>query len=510
MRQLWKAIAALTLLCIPFADAQQTTPDSLPGCIYNATPPTLSDRQTVPWQCDVNGKLITSGGGGGGGSGTVISVATTSPITGGTFTTSGTIACATCTTNASALTLNALAIGAGGQALGVTTTGNGVLTALGINVGSAGAFIIFNGAGGTPSSIDLSNGINLPISNGVSGLATGMATFLGTPSSANLAATITDETGSGALAFATRPTMTFTGTGLTLQDGSDNTKQAQFAMSGITTATTRTYTLPDVSAALATIGALTQTFTGTTTFSGTLNSSSTVNIGTSTGTFSASVGAGATTNGSTKTINIGTAGVSGSTTNINFGSAVAGATNTFTFGTKTFALAGNFSTTGTGAEVLAMPSASNTYTFPLTTSTLLSTAGAVLQASPASPTNTSSASAVMMGLGSTCTITPTNSTRINVQFYGTVYNSTLGDGSQMQVRYGTGAAPANGAAATGTTLGPNQTATSALASQFAPITNGGDITGLTPGTAYWLDVTLNTVTGGTANLVNVGCTAHEI
>jgi hypothetical protein len=37
-------------------------------------------------------------------------------------------------------------------------------------------------------------------------LGTNVATFLGTPSSANLASAVTDETGSGALAFATSPT----------------------------------------------------------------------------------------------------------------------------------------------------------------------------------------------------------------------------------------------------------------------------------------------------------------
>jgi hypothetical protein len=42
----------------------------------------------------------------------------------------------------------------------------------------------------------------------VSGLGTGIATFLATPSSANLAAAITDETGSGPLVFATSPTLT--------------------------------------------------------------------------------------------------------------------------------------------------------------------------------------------------------------------------------------------------------------------------------------------------------------
>jgi hypothetical protein len=60
---------------------------------------------------------------------------------------------------------------------------------------------------GTPQSVTLTNGTGLPISTGVSGLATGVATFLATPSSANLAAAVTNETGSGALVFATSPTL---------------------------------------------------------------------------------------------------------------------------------------------------------------------------------------------------------------------------------------------------------------------------------------------------------------
>lgn len=60
---------------------------------------------------------------------------------------------------------------------------------------------------GTPTSGTLTNCTGLPVSTGVSGLGTGVATFLATPSSANLAAALTDETGSGAAVFATSPTL---------------------------------------------------------------------------------------------------------------------------------------------------------------------------------------------------------------------------------------------------------------------------------------------------------------
>jgi hypothetical protein len=60
---------------------------------------------------------------------------------------------------------------------------------------------------GTPQSGTLTNCTGLPVSTGISGLGTGVATFLATPSSANLRSAVTDETGTGALVFANTPTL---------------------------------------------------------------------------------------------------------------------------------------------------------------------------------------------------------------------------------------------------------------------------------------------------------------
>lgn len=60
--------------------------------------------------------------------------------------------------SSAALTSNALMVGGGaGSAPSTITTGTGVVTALGVNTGSAGAFVVNGGALGTPSSGTLSS-----------------------------------------------------------------------------------------------------------------------------------------------------------------------------------------------------------------------------------------------------------------------------------------------------------------------------------------------------------------
>ena len=59
---------------------------------------------------------------------------------------------------------------------------------------------------GTPLSGTLTNATGLPVSTGISGLGTGVATFLATPSSANFASMISDEIGTGNVLLSELPT----------------------------------------------------------------------------------------------------------------------------------------------------------------------------------------------------------------------------------------------------------------------------------------------------------------
>lgn len=159
-------------------------------------------------------KTVASYGGGGG---TVTSVSASFTggivsVTGSPITTSGTLAFTVAGTSggipyfssssgwasSGVLAANALIVGGGAGATPATvTTGTSVITALGVNVGTAGAFVVNGGSLGTPSGGTLTSCTGLPISTGVSGLGTGVATALG--NNANAASGMATTTGTATL-----------------------------------------------------------------------------------------------------------------------------------------------------------------------------------------------------------------------------------------------------------------------------------------------------------------------
>lgn len=120
-------------------------------------------------------------------------------------------------------------------------------------------------------------------------------------------------------------------------------------------------------------------------------------------------------------------------------------------------------------------------------------------ASAAAPTNAGSYS--MQGLGAGVSITPTTTGRVQVTVSGVIVStSTVVDtGITFQMCHGTGTAPANGAAQTGTATGSvveftQPSAATAAGDVHVPFSTAWAISGLTVGTAYWIDLTAQAVT----------------
>jgi len=135
------------------------------------------------------------------------------------------------------------------------------------------------------------------------------------------------------------------------------------------------------------------------------------------------------------------------------------------------------------------------------------------QATPADPTGTTNTSGLMMGIGVANSLTPLYTGRVLAIISGNLTNSTAaaGDGAKVQIRYGTGAAPANGAALTGTAVGyiVSSVLERATAGDLQGFACQAIISGLTTGTGYWFDISLAAIVGGTGQAKNLSVSVIE-
>jgi hypothetical protein len=119
----------------------------------------------------------------------------------------------------------------------------------------------------------------------------------------------------------------------------------------------------------------------------------------------------------------------------------------------------------------------------------------------------------MMGLGNFFSITPKLTGRVLIILTTSIsWNSAAMTGSIQNMYYGTGTPPASKSAVTGAFVSLTYQATSAGTgggSQQEPMTVSAVLTGLTPNTTYWVDLSWNSATAG-ANIFSSNMTAIEI
>ena len=312
----------------------------------------------------ITGRLIPgltarlTSGGGGGGSGTVTSVAQT--FTGGLIsvggspvTTSGTLALTVAGTSggipyfssgstwasSGALTANALVIGGGaGAAPSTTTTGTGVLTALAVNVGSAGAFVVNGGALGTPSSLTLTNATGLPPTTGISGWP------------ANASGVLTNN-GSGTLSWVAAPT------------GANPTASVGLsAVNGVATTFMRSDGAPALDQGIVPTWTGIHTFnngvtTGTTTSSGTVHLYNSLTTGTGSYFASSSVTSGSVVN----IVSTSTAAASSTLKGLNIAVSGANGTTAQTVTGASISVTNTNATSGTNIGLLSIASGATTF-----------------------------------------------------------------------------------------------------------------------------------------------------
>ena len=131
----------------------------------------------------------------------------------------------------------------------------------------------------------------------------------------------------------------------------------------------------------------------------------------------------------------------------------------------------------------------------------------------ASPTGTASTSFIMMGLGSLAAITPTTTGRVLVIATGGVFSATAGaaaDAVFAIISRGTGTAPANGTAFSGTQISATEQYTLNGTNFVEAFSINAIVTGLSVGVATWFDLAIKTGSASfTVALLNVNITVIE-
>jgi hypothetical protein len=174
-------------------------------------------------------------------------------------------------------------------------------------------------------------------------------------------------------------------------------------------------------------------------------------------------------------------------------------------GSNTITVAGNFSTS---AALAITAGSANQIAYWVSGTAMAGATPASLSATPATPTGTNNTTGLMMGLGGTCAIAPVFSGRILVSLVYSETVSVAASSPTTKLRYGTGTAPSNGAALTGTQIGNTQLIT--VSAGWYAGSLGGVVTGLTVGTTYWLDIGLaSSSSSSTASLSDITCIATE-
>jgi hypothetical protein len=152
-----------------------------------------------------------------------------------------------------------------------------------------------------------------------------------------------------------------------------------------------------------------------------------------------------------------------------------------------------YGTTSGSTLLIPAATASGTITVPSQTGTMAVSGGlAHSSKSVAAPSGTTSTTGVMMGLAGA--VTPKLAGTVRISACGDVTNSASGDGASTTLYYGTGTAPANGAALTGTAVGSAHKFVSAAATEKVPFCNSWTVSGLAVGTAYWIDLDVAAIT----------------